>query len=62
MQFIALLIGAIIGEPLAGYGSDLLVAWRTRRADGERKPEYRLPLAYPGFVLAIVGLLGKVLR
>ena len=56
---IALLLGAVIGEPLAGYGSDLLVSWRTKRAGGERLPEYRLPLAYPGFVLAFVGLISR---
>ncbi|KAL4245865.1 hypothetical protein ABKN59_008794 [Abortiporus biennis] len=57
LQFAALLIGAVLGEQLAGYGSDLLVNIRTRKAGGERLPEYRLPFAYPGFILAIVGLI-----
>lgn len=59
LQFIALLIGAVLGEQLAGLGSDLLVNWRTELAGGLRVPEYRLPLAYPGFVLSIVGIISK---
>lgn len=60
LQFIALLIGALIGEPLAGYGGDKLVEWRTKRAGGERIPEYRLPLAYLGFLLSVVGMIGTL--
>ncbi|KAJ7460933.1 MFS multidrug transporter [Mycena galericulata] len=57
LQFISLLIGAVLGEQLAGYGSDVLVNWRTRRAGGRRIPEFRLALAPPGFMLAIIGLI-----
>jgi len=53
---IAQLIGALLGELLAGVGSDYFVNWRTRRT-GERVPEYRLAMVYPGgFLLSIVGL------
>ncbi|KAJ7754339.1 MFS general substrate transporter [Mycena maculata] len=57
LQFVALLIGGVLGEQLAGYGSDRLVSWRTKRAGGERVPEFRLALAPPGFLLAIIGLI-----
>ncbi|PSR71886.1 hypothetical protein PHLCEN_2v12230 [Hermanssonia centrifuga] len=57
LQFISLIIGAVLGEQLAGLGSDLLANTRTKRAGGIRLPEYRLPLVYPGFVLAIIGVI-----
>ncbi|KAJ7439457.1 MFS multidrug transporter [Mycena latifolia] len=57
LQFIALLIGGVLGEQLAGYGSDRLVNWRTKRAGGRRIPEFRLALAPPRFLLAIIGLI-----
>ncbi|EIW84531.1 MFS general substrate transporter [Coniophora puteana RWD-64-598 SS2] len=71
LQFIGLLIGALLGEFIAGPGSDAFVNWRARRrrtATGavvnEKQelrtaiwPEDRLVLATPGFLLAIVGLI-----
>ncbi|THH29771.1 hypothetical protein EUX98_g4423 [Antrodiella citrinella] len=57
LQFIALTVGAVIGELLAGRGSDMLVNWRTKRAGGKRLPEYRLLLAYPGFIFSFIGLI-----
>ena len=59
LQFIALFIGAVLGEQLAGLGSDMLVNYRTKRAGGVRRPDYRLPLAYPGVVLCMVGMIGE---
>ncbi|EIN08489.1 MFS general substrate transporter [Punctularia strigosozonata HHB-11173 SS5] len=56
LQFVALVIGAVLGEQVAGYGSDRLVRWRSAKAGGAREPEMRLPASYPGFVLAAVGL------
>ncbi|KAJ7242882.1 MFS general substrate transporter [Mycena haematopus] len=56
LQFIPLLIGSILGEQLAGYGSDVIANWRTKRANGRRLPEYRLALAVPGFLIAIIGV------
>ncbi|KAF8208584.1 MFS multidrug transporter [Mycena galopus ATCC 62051] len=58
LQFISLLIGGVLGEQLAGYGSDLISNWRTKRAGGRRVPEFRLTLAFPGFLIAIVGVVG----
>lgn len=57
LQFLAIIIGSIIGEQLGGRLSDF---WMNRRArkTGERPvPEYRLWLSYGGFLLAMVGLL-----
>ncbi|KAJ7093782.1 MFS general substrate transporter [Mycena epipterygia] len=57
LQLIAILIGGVLGEQLAGRGSDLLVNWRTKRNGGRRVPEFRLVLATPGFLLCILGLM-----
>ncbi|KAJ6466365.1 MFS multidrug transporter [Mycena sanguinolenta] len=55
LQFIPLIIGSVLGEQLAGYGSDVISNWRTRRV-GRRIPEFRLALAIPGFAISIIGL------
>jgi len=57
LQFVAAVIGAILGEIIAGKGSDMWMLWRTKRAHGNREPEMRLPFSLPGFVLALVGIL-----
>ncbi|KAG8995893.1 hypothetical protein FRB94_008715 [Tulasnella sp. JGI-2019a] len=54
LQFIAPILGCMLGEPIAGYGSDRFMAWRRRQ--GKREPEARLWLGMPGFLLGIVGL------
>jgi len=56
LQFIAYLLGALLGEPIAGYGSDKFMQWRTKRANGNREPEFRLPVALPGFFLILIGI------
>lgn len=53
LQFVGAVIGLVLGEIVGGKGSDLYVAWRTRRAHGERLPEMRLPVAIPGIILAV---------
>lgn len=30
--------------------------WRTKRANGNREPEFRLPVALPGFFLILIGI------
>lgn len=52
LQFLGMIIGSVVGEQLGGLGSDL---WM-RRGQGQKTPEYRLWISYPGFVTAIVGL------
>lgn len=44
-------------QPIAGFGSDRYMSWRTKRHGGERRPEYRLPFSIPGIVLCFVGIL-----
>lgn len=31
--------------------------WRTKRANGNREPEFRLPVALPGFFLILAGMI-----
>jgi len=57
LQFVAPFLGALLGEPIAGYGSDKWMQYRIRKANGEREPEWRLPFAIPGFLIAIIGLM-----
>ncbi|KAF8509789.1 MFS multidrug transporter [Gautieria morchelliformis] len=56
LQMFAQLIGGVLGELFAGRGSDAFVSWRAKRT-GSRVPEYRLTLAYPGFLISITGLI-----
>ncbi|KAJ7627490.1 major facilitator superfamily domain-containing protein [Roridomyces roridus] len=58
LQFLSVIIGSLIGEQLGGRVSD---CWMYRRGESEEKmpahrPEHRLWLAYPGFVLCIIGV------
>ncbi|KAJ7618024.1 major facilitator superfamily domain-containing protein [Roridomyces roridus] len=57
LQFLASIIGSVIGEQIGGWMSD---GWmpRRRRVLGGKDPaaEYRLWLAYPGFALSIIGV------
>ncbi|GAA6005856.1 hypothetical protein JCM10207_007251 [Rhodosporidiobolus poonsookiae] len=57
LQFIGAILGAFLGELIAGKGSDLWMVWRTKKAGGEREPEFRLPFALPGFLLGAVGII-----
>lgn len=61
LQFIAIIIGTIIGEQLGGPLSDW---WMNRRAKrGIRPPhEYRLWLSYPGYLITIAGLIVFLVR
>ncbi|KAG9029992.1 hypothetical protein FRB95_004638 [Tulasnella sp. JGI-2019a] len=54
LQFLAAIIGCVLGEPLAGWGSDKYMARRRKR--GGHEPEMRLWLSLPGFLLGVVGL------
>ncbi|KAJ3796574.1 MFS multidrug transporter [Lentinula aff. detonsa] len=62
LQFIAPFVGALLGEPFAGLGSDIWMQYCVKRAHGKRKVEWRLPFAIPGFLIAIVGLMVLGLR
>jgi hypothetical protein len=56
LQFIAVIIGLLIGEVLGGYGSDRWMKFMTNRRDKTRIIEDRLWLAYPGFACGVIGL------
>lgn len=57
LQFIAMLIGLLLGEIVGGFGSDFWMKWRTSKRGGSNWViEDRLWLAYPGIVLVVVGL------
>ena len=58
LQFLAIIIGNVIGEQLGGAMSDYWMNRASRRRGGTRpEPEYRLWLSYFGFLLAIVGVI-----
>ncbi|OJJ67810.1 hypothetical protein ASPBRDRAFT_78057 [Aspergillus brasiliensis CBS 101740] len=61
LQFIAMLIGTIIGQQLGGPLSDF---WMRRRAkkSNQAQFEYRLCLAYPGYLFTIVGVIVLLVR
>lgn len=58
LQFIGLIIGSVLGEQLAGLGSDWWMARRAAKVGGAKQvaPEYRIWMSYPGFATAICGL------
>ncbi|GAA6063040.1 hypothetical protein JCM10212_001019 [Sporobolomyces blumeae] len=57
LQFVAACIGAILGELIAGKGSDAFMLYRTKRAGGNREAEMRLPFSLPGYLLSGVGII-----
>ncbi|KAK6385749.1 hypothetical protein LTS17_001321 [Exophiala oligosperma] len=56
LQFIAIMVGLVLGELLGGFGSDRWMTWRISKRGGNRVIEDRLWLSYPGIVLVVVGL------
>jgi hypothetical protein len=56
LQFVGMIIGAILGEQIGGRGSDFIMR-PSRSSSKQKKPEHRLWLSYPGFLCAIVGLI-----
>ena len=59
LQFIGLIIGSVVGEVIAGVGSDWWMRSKAARLGRSRKPdaEWRLWVSYPGFLTVIVGLI-----
>lgn len=55
-QFIALIIGAVIGEQFGGRFSDFVINRRSKSA-GYRVPEMRLIAAWPAYLLSCAGLI-----
>ncbi|KAK5132088.1 hypothetical protein LTR08_000338 [Meristemomyces frigidus] len=59
LQFLGMIIGSIIGEQLAGRGSDIWINRQARKMGEGRRPapEFRLWLSYAGFLFGMVGLI-----
>lgn len=55
LQFLAIIIGTVIGEQVGGLMSDKWMAFRMRKKPGAT--EERLWLSYIGYVLSIVGVI-----
>ena len=57
IQFLALIIGSVIGEQVGGRLSDYWMTTGTKRNSGKRPSnEFRLWLSYPGYLLEICGI------
>lgn len=50
-------ISTVLGELAGGWVSDAFVRQRAKRLGHRPVPEYRLWVSYPGFVIAIVGII-----
>lgn len=55
-QFVALIIGSVLGEQFGGRLSDAVINRRARSA-GFRIPEMRLVAAWPAYILVCIGLI-----
>ena len=55
LQFLAPIIGAVIGEQVGGSLSDFWMKIREKKIHQKPDPEFRLWLSYLGFTLTIVG-------
>ncbi|KAJ5093358.1 MFS general substrate transporter [Penicillium angulare] len=54
LQYISIILGAVIGEIIAGRVSDLFM--RSQRNRGRTDPDIRLWIGYPGIISAVVGI------
>ena len=57
LQFLAILLGSIIGEQIGGLMSDRWMNYRRKKIATSPDPEWRLWLSYLGFILSIVGVI-----
>ncbi|KAH7336481.1 putative MFS multidrug transporter [Rhexocercosporidium sp. MPI-PUGE-AT-0058] len=57
LNYLAIVIGALLGEQIGGPFGDFLVNLRAKRSGGRRVPEYRIWSSYLGFLSVIAGLL-----
>ena len=56
LQFIGLIIGAILGEQIGGQASDTWMKQKSRKIGQRVHPEYRLWLSYVGNAITICGV------
>ncbi|RAQ67355.1 MFS multidrug transporter [Aspergillus flavus] len=57
LQYIAMIVGSIIGDQIGGVISDRWMLYRAKRTNRPVAPEHRLWLSYPGLIMAIVGII-----
>lgn len=57
LQFIAIIIGSLIGEVMSGTISDWWMNRRIKKRGGVKLIEDRLWMAYSGYILVIIGLI-----
>ncbi|KAE8317395.1 major facilitator superfamily domain-containing protein [Aspergillus transmontanensis] len=57
LQYIAMIVGSIIGDQIGGVISDRWMLYRAKRTNRPVAPEHRLWLSYPGLTMAIVGII-----
>lgn len=57
LQFIALIIGSVLGEQIGGLLSDKLMNWKSRRQGYRPASEYRLWLNHAGCLITLAGII-----
>jgi MFS family permease len=62
LQFLAVILGTIIGEQIGGRMSDWWMWRRHRKVETSPPPEFRLWLAYGGMLLSITGVIVFLLQ
>ncbi|KFY40505.1 hypothetical protein V494_03455 [Pseudogymnoascus sp. VKM F-4513 (FW-928)] len=62
LQFLGIIVGSVIGEQLGGILSDTWMNRRAKKIGRAPAPEFRLWLSYPGYALAIIGMVVFLVR
>ncbi|KAI6858326.1 MFS general substrate transporter [Hortaea werneckii] len=57
LQFLAVIIGSVLGEQIGGFSSDKWMRYRQKQIGRTPQPEFRLWLAYLGIICTIVGII-----
>ncbi|KAI6865882.1 MFS general substrate transporter, partial [Hortaea werneckii] len=57
LQFLAVIIGSVLGEQIGGFSSDKWIGYRKKKIGRAPEPEFRLWLSYLGVVCTIVGII-----
>lgn len=57
LQFLAVILGTVLGEQVGGRMSDWWMWRRHRKVQASPQPEFRLWLSYSGMLLSIVGVI-----
>ncbi|KAI1815590.1 MFS general substrate transporter [Poronia punctata] len=57
LHYISVALGEIIGSQLGGMAMDRYYLEMVRKHNGEHQPHFRIPLVYPGAIIAPLGLI-----